>query len=84
MLSFSILAILAVWCSSISGFAPLIPRTPKSMSPAPRSSTRVQIFPQAVFAASCAGAVVAYVYFNIGELPSYMDIYAATRELEVV
>ena len=38
------------------------PRTGRS------SSTELYIFPQAVFAAGCAGAVIAYVYFNIDSI----------------
>ena len=33
-----------------------------------RRQTELNVFPQAVFAAGCAGAVIAYVYFNIDSI----------------
>lgn len=33
-----------------------------------RSSTQLQVIPQIIFAASCAGAVFSYVYFNIDSI----------------
>ena len=37
-------------------------------SPVKVSSTQLQVLPQIVFAASCAGAVFSYVYFNIDSI----------------
>lgn len=46
----------------------------KSRRNSATSSTELQLFPQAVFAASCAGAVLAYVYMNIDSVREQQKI----------